>query len=82
MRLDNKLRPQVSLSREILVFRRIAVFAEYEFQADFGWVNDLSEGENFEKEEVFTVGAEYFPAKTFPSWEAMTTDLVPGVDLV
>ncbi|NJW52677.1 multicopper oxidase domain-containing protein [Salinimicrobium oceani] len=65
VRLDNKLRPQLSLSREILVFRRIAVFAEYEFQADFGWVNDLSEGENFEKEEVLTVGAEYFLAKNF-----------------
>jgi hypothetical protein len=65
VRLDNKLRPQISLSREILLFRRMAIFGEYEFQADFGWVNELSEGENFEKEEVFTVGAEYFLAKNF-----------------
>ncbi|QED37163.1 copper oxidase [Antarcticibacterium arcticum] len=65
VRMDNKLRPTISLSREILVFRRIAVFAEYEFQADFGWVNELPEGENFKKEEVLTVGAEYFLAKNF-----------------
>ncbi|MGY5846416.1 multicopper oxidase domain-containing protein [Salegentibacter sp. HM20] len=65
VRLDNKLRPQISLSREILLFRRIAIFGEYEFQADFGWVNELPEGENFEKEEVLTVGAEYFLAKNF-----------------
>ncbi|WP_372918047.1 multicopper oxidase domain-containing protein [Salegentibacter sp.] len=65
VRLDNKLRPQISLSREILVFRRIAVFAEYEFQADFGWVDDLPEGDNLEKEEVFQIGAEYFLSKSF-----------------
>lgn len=65
VRLDNKLRPQISLSREILLFRRIAIFGEYEFQVDFGWVNELPEGENFEKEEVLTVGAEYFLAKNF-----------------
>jgi hypothetical protein len=65
LRLDNKLRPQVSLSREVLVFRRIAVFGEYEFQADFGWVDELPEGDNFKKEEVITVGAEYFLSKYF-----------------
>lgn len=65
VRLDNKLRPQISLSREILVFRYIAVFAEYEYQANFGWVKELHEGENFEKEEVITVGAEYFLSKNF-----------------
>lgn len=65
LRVDNKLRPQISISREILLFRRVAVFGEYEFQADFGWVDELPEGENFEKEQVFQVGAEYFLSKTF-----------------
>lgn len=65
VRVDNKLRPQISLSREILLFRRIAVFGEYEFKADFGWGDTLPEGEDFEKEEVFQVGAEYFLSKTF-----------------
>ncbi len=65
LRVDNKLRPQISLSREILVFRRIAVFAEYELQVDFGWVNELPEREKFGKEEVFQIGAEYFLSKNF-----------------
>jgi len=65
LRMDNKLRPQISISREILLFRRIAIFGEYEFQADFGWVDELPEGENFEKEEVFQIGAEYFLSKSF-----------------
>lgn len=65
LRLDSKLRPQVSLSREILVFRRIAVFAEYEFRADLGWVDELPEQADWEKEEVFQIGAEYFLAKNF-----------------
>lgn len=65
VRMDHKLRPQISLSREILLFRRIAVFGEYEFQADFGWSGNLPEGEDFEKEEVFQIGAEYFLSKYF-----------------
>lgn len=65
LRIDHKLRPQVSISREILLFRRIAVFGEYEFQADFGWVDELPDGDNFEKEEVFQLGAEYFLSKNF-----------------
>merc|ERR1712072_1185042 len=50
VRLDSKLRPQISLAREIMIFPRLAVFGEYEFQADFGWVDDLPEDENFKKE--------------------------------
>ncbi len=65
LRLDHKLRPQISLSREILVFRRIAVFAEYEFRADFGWDGELPEEADWEKEEVFQIGAEYFLSKNF-----------------
>ncbi|HET7361115.1 MAG TPA: multicopper oxidase domain-containing protein [Salinimicrobium sp.] len=65
VRLDSKLRPQISLSREILIFRRLAIFGEYEFQADFGWVNELPEGDSFEKEQVYTVGAEYFLSRNF-----------------
>ena len=65
LRMDHKLRPQISLSRELLIFRRVALFAEYEFQADFGWGNDLPEGEDFEKEEVFQIGLEYFLSKNF-----------------
>ncbi|MCG9971816.1 multicopper oxidase domain-containing protein [Christiangramia crocea] len=65
LRLDNKLRPQISLAREIMIFSRLAVFGEYEFQADFGWVDELAEGENFEKEETWSAGLEYFLTKNF-----------------
>ena len=30
LRLDNKLRPQISLSREIMIFPKLSVFDEYE----------------------------------------------------
>ena len=65
LRLDNKLRPQISLSREIMIFPRLSVFGEYEYQADFGWVNDLPEGKEYQKEETIKVGAEYFLSKNF-----------------
>lgn len=64
VRVDNKLRPQISLSREILIFPRTAIFGTYEYQADFGWVNDLS-GNNFEKEVVWNAGVEYFLSRNF-----------------
>lgn len=63
LRLDNKLRPQISLSREIMIFPKVSVFGEYEYQADFGWINDLPESKDFQQEEVITVGAEYFLSK-------------------
>lgn len=65
LRIDNKLRPQISLAREIMIFPRLAVFGEYEFQADFGWVDDLPEGDNFKKEETWSAGLEYFVDKNF-----------------
>lgn len=65
VRIDHRLRPQISLSREILLFRRMAIFGEYEFQADFGWVNELPEGSNFEGETNWSAGAEYFLSRNF-----------------
>ncbi|QYA25309.1 multicopper oxidase domain-containing protein [Gramella sp. MT6] len=65
VRLDNKLRPQISLEREIMIFPRLILFGEYEFQADFGWVNDLEPGKNFEEEQVWNAGFEYLLSKNF-----------------
>jgi len=65
VRLDSKLRPQISLAREIMIFPRLAVFGEYEFQADFGWVNNLEEGKDFENEQTWSAGLEYFLSKNF-----------------
>lgn len=65
VRLDSELRPQISLSREIMIFPRTAIFGEYEYQADFGWVNDLTAGSKFEKEITWSAGVEYFLSKNF-----------------
>ncbi|SRX55075.1 multicopper oxidase domain-containing protein [Aequorivita sp. CIP111184] len=65
VRIDNKLRPQISLSREILIFPRTAIFGKYEYQADFGWVDDLPAGDNFSKEITWSAGVEYFLSRNF-----------------
>lgn len=65
VRVDNKLRPQISLSREILIFPRTAIFGSYEYQADFGWVDDLPTGMNYGSEVVWNAGLEYFLSRNF-----------------
>lgn len=59
IRIDNKLRPQIGLSREILLFPRTFVFGRYEYQADFRWVNDFEDQNNYRKEVVWSAGFEY-----------------------
>ncbi|WP_227009088.1 multicopper oxidase domain-containing protein [Christiangramia fulva] len=65
LRIDSKLRPQIGLDAEVMVFPRIAVFGEYEYQMDFGWVNDLPSGSNYESETTWQVGLEYVLGKNF-----------------
>ena len=65
VRLDSKLRPQIGLAREIMIFPRLAVFGEYQFRADFGWADTLPVGENFKKEVTWNAGLQYFLGKNF-----------------
>jgi hypothetical protein len=65
VRIDNKLRPQISLSREILIFPRTAIFGSYEYQADFGWVDDLPAADNFANEITWNAGVEYYLSRNF-----------------
>lgn len=65
VRMDSKLRPEISLSREIFIFPRTAIFGKYEYQADFGWVNDLPMGDNFLNEVTWNAGVEYFLSRNF-----------------
>lgn len=65
IRIDSKLRPEIRLNREIMVFPRTAIFGNYEYQADFGWVNNLNaENPNssmkFKGETTWSAGVEYF----------------------
>ncbi len=65
VRIDSKLRPQISLSREILIFPRTAIFGRYEYQADFGWVDTLPTGNNYANVVVWNAGVEYFLSRDF-----------------
>lgn len=65
VRMDSKLRPEISLSREVMIFPRTALFGKYKYQADFGWVDDLPAGDNFKKEITWNVGVEYFLSRNF-----------------
>jgi len=63
VRIDNELRPQFSIGRELMVFPRLFVFGYYEYQMDFGWVNNLGANTNFAHETVWNTGAEYMLSK-------------------
>lgn len=65
VRMDSKLRPQISLSREIMLFPRTFIFGSYAYQADFGWVNDLPIGDNFGEEVTWSAGVEYVLSRNF-----------------
>lgn len=65
VRIDSKLRPEIRLSREILIFPRTAIFGKYEYQADFGWVDDLPLGDSFANEVTWNAGVEYFLSRNF-----------------
>ena len=65
VRVDSKLRPQIGLSRDIIIFPRTVLFAKYEYQADFGWVDDLPQGDSFKKEMTWSTGIEYIVSKNF-----------------
>lgn len=53
--MDHQLRPRIRLDREILLFPRLFLEGEYEFRADFGWVNDLENNSTYEGETQWLV---------------------------
>lgn len=71
VRMDSKLRPQISLSREVLILPRTFLFGEYEYQMDFGWRNALPADRNLpgfsktRQEITWNAGLEYLISKTF-----------------
>ena len=70
VRVDNQLRPQLGIERELMIFPRTILFGEIEYMADFGWVNDLTDEEtgeplNFKNELVWSAGLEYFLGRSF-----------------
>ncbi len=68
LRIDNQLRPQIGIAREIMIFPRTMLFGEFEYQADFGWVNDLNKEKpaksvNYKEEITWSAGVEYLLSK-------------------
>ena len=62
--MDHQLRPRVRLDRELLIFPRIFLEGEYEYRADFGWVNDLGDS-SYESETQWLVGLSYIFSRNF-----------------
>jgi CopA family copper-resistance protein len=65
LRLDNELRPRIGIGRALMLFPRFSVFGYYEYQIDFGWVNNLEGNTNFEQETTWNAGVEYMLSKNF-----------------
>lgn len=63
--MDHQLRPRIRLNRELLVFPRIFLEGEYEYRADFGWVNQLDNNKSYQGETQWLVGASYILSRNF-----------------
>jgi len=61
--LDHQIRPQLSLSAEYLIFRRIAIFWKYEVRPDFGVVITLDNGTTVEVGQVWNAGLDVIISK-------------------
>jgi hypothetical protein len=64
-RIDNELRPRVSLGRSIMLFPKLSVFGYYEYQLDLGIVNHLPITKDFTSETVWSAGIEYMVSRNF-----------------
>lgn len=65
--MDNQLRPRIRLDRELYLFPRIFLEGEYEYRADFGWVNDINDKGNssYVGETQWLVGLSYILSRNF-----------------
>lgn len=63
--LDHQLRPRLRIDREILLFPRFFLEAEYEYRADFGWVNEVQNSATYEDEVEWLVRGSYILSRNF-----------------
>lgn len=71
LRIDSKLRPEIQLSRSVMIFPRTVLFANYEFQSDYGWSGNSELAPNTSNyETTWSVGLEYLVSRTI----AVTTN--------
>lgn len=62
--MDHQLRPRIRLDRELLLFPRLFIEGEYEYRADFGWVNDIG-NTSYQGETQWLVGVSYILSRNF-----------------
>ncbi|WP_282030733.1 multicopper oxidase domain-containing protein [Winogradskyella eximia] len=62
--MDHQLRPRIRLDRELLLFPRLFIEGEYEYRADFGWVNDIG-NTSYQNETQWLVGVSYILSRNF-----------------
>ncbi len=63
--IDNQLRPRLRVDKEILLFPRFFLEGEYEYLADFGWVNELEEDTSFIGEDEWLIRVSYLLSRNF-----------------
>ena len=63
--IDHQFRPRVRVDKEILLFPRFFLEGEYEYRADFGWVNDLEDNTSFKGEDEWLVRVSYILSRNF-----------------
>ncbi|MBU1373878.1 MAG: multicopper oxidase domain-containing protein [Bacteroidetes bacterium] len=64
-RIDNQLRPRIGVGRSVMLFKKFLAFGYYEYQFDFGWVNRLPSGNNFNGNSKWNAGAKYMLSRDF-----------------
>ncbi|MFK5959413.1 MAG: multicopper oxidase domain-containing protein, partial [Lutibacter sp.] len=64
-RIDSQLRPRISIERSLTLFSRFSIFGYYEYQFDFGIINDFPVDKNYLSETVWSAGAEYLLSRNF-----------------
>jgi CopA family copper-resistance protein len=65
MRVDNKLRPRISIGRSIMLFPRLSAFGYYEYGADFGIMSREDCTSDYQGETVWNAGMEYMLSRKF-----------------
>ena len=63
--IDHQLRPRLRVDKEILLFPRLFLEGEYEYRADFGWVNELEDNTSIEGEDEWLIRASYILSLNF-----------------
>ncbi len=63
--IDHQLRPRFRIDREILLLPRIFLEGEFEFKADFGWINNLENGSDYEGESSWLIRTSYMFSRNF-----------------